>query len=297
MVAPASAQSSARRQFFDGADTAYATTAFRVLLDTGAAAVWQVGKPVKTIFNSAATVPRALVTDTAAFYPPNATARAQFGFRNGSGVYPFGIRAVRWKQKLDLDTGLDGALVEYSLDSGATWKNVFNNPQVYSFYGFQLANRDTLPDGTFCFSGRDTVWRDIWLCFDYSFIYTHDTVAIRFTLRTDSVSTGKEGWMIDNLFMAPTLVHTVKGGPSAGKYLSVYPTPTTGRVFIEAEKRNAFHIIQRMELRTAGGQVVQRWGQAPTKYYIDIDAHPPGQYYLTVQTNVATETVPIVLQR
>jgi hypothetical protein len=198
---------------------------------------------------------------------------------------------------LDLDTGLDGALVEYSLDSGVTWKNVFNNPEVYSFYGFQARNRDTLPDSTFCFSGRDTVWRDIWLCFDYSFIYSLDTVAIRFTLRSDSVSAGKEGWMIDNLFMAPTLVHTVKKGPSDGKYLSVYPTPTTGRVYIEAEKRNEFHIIERMELRSGDGRVLQQWGRAPTKYYIDIAGHPPGQYFLTVQTNVATETVPILLQR
>lgn len=302
VAAQADAQSFVRRQYFDGADTLYATSSypasFRVVLDTGAGAVWQVGKPVKAIFNSAATVPRALVTDTAAAYPANAVARAQFGYRRMStSGYPFGIQAVRWKQKLDLDTGLDGAVVEYSLDSGATWRNVFNNPQVYNFYGFQPHNRDTLPDSNFCFSGRDTVWRDIWLCFDGSFMYNYDTVAIRFTLRSDSVSTGKEGWMIDNLFMQPTITHTVKKGPPNGRYLSVYPTPTTGRVHIEAEKRNEYHIFERMELSTADGRVVQRWGRAPTKYYIDIDAHPPGQYYLTVQTNVATETVPVLLQR
>lgn len=297
MAMQAVAQSFVRRQFFDGADTFYNSSSFLVVLDTGTSAVWQVGKPVKTIFNSAATVPRALVTDTAAAYPPNATARAQFGYRKGSSSYPYGIQAIRWKQKLDLDTGLDGAVVEYSLDSGATWKNVFNNPQVYNFYGFQSRNSDTLSDSTFCFSGRDTVWRDIWLCFDYSFIYTHDTVAIRFTLRSDSVNTGKEGWMIDNLFMQPTITHTVKKGPSSGKYLSVYPTPTTGRIHIEAEKRNEFHIIEHMELSTADGRVVQRWGRAPTKYYIDIGAHPSGQYYLTVQTNVAKEIVPVLLQR
>lgn len=289
------AQIIVRRQYFDGADT-LAYNSIRVFIDTGANAVWQVGKPVKTIFNSAATVPRALVTDTAVPYPANATARVQFGFpQNFFGSW--GIAALRWKQKLDLDTGLDGAVIEYSIDSGATWKNAFGSPDIYNFYGFQAHNRDTLADSTFCFSGRDTVWRDIWLCFDYSFLYMYDTVAFRFTLRSDSMSTGKEGWMIDNLTFQRTMVHTVKKGPSAGKYLAVYPTPTTGRVHIEAEKRNEFHIIERMELRGSNGQVVQQWGTAPTKYFIDIGAHPPGQYYLTVQTNVATETVPILLHR
>ena len=50
-------------------------------------------------------------------------------------------------------------------------------------------------------------------------------------------------------------------------------------------------------LNIGAGRVVQQWGRAPTKYFIDISAHPPGQYYLTVQTNVATETVPLILQR
>ena len=283
-----------RRQYFDGADT-LPYSSIQVRLDTGAGAGWQIGKPVKTIFNSAATVPRALVTDTAAPYTPNAQARAYFGFQTNA-MPVFGIGALRWKQKLDLDTGRDGAIIEYSLDSGATWSNVFNNPDVYNFYGFNLANRDTLSDSTFCFSGRDTLWRDIWLCFDYSFMSLYDSMAFRFTMRSDSVSTGKEGWMIDNLFVQRTFVHTVKKEPSA-RYLSIYPSPTNGIVNIEAEKRNGFHIIERMELRGSDGQVVQQWKTAPTKYFIDIGRHPPGQYYLTVQTNVATETVPILLQR
>ncbi len=292
-VAPARSQM--LTQYFDGADTVQYASIF-VHTDTGSGNVWQVGKPSKTLFNQAATAPRAIVTDTAAPYPPSRSSAFYFTHVE----QPFGITgvlAVRWKQKLDLDTGLDGAVVEFSSNGGNTWKNAFTDPLVYNFYGYNLANQDTLPSGQVCFSGRDTAWRDIWLCFQGSWLYTVDSIQFRFTLKSDSAHTGKEGWMVDNLLMHRTMIHTVKRTEST-KYLTVYPTQTTGRVHIEAEPRPDFHIIEHMSLAASDGRVVQRWDERlPTKYFIDIGAHPDGLYYLTVATNVAIETVPVVLRK
>ena len=48
-------------------------------LDTSASNIWQIGKPQKIIFDSASTVPNAIVTDTINFYPINNISR--FGIK------------------------------------------------------------------------------------------------------------------------------------------------------------------------------------------------------------------------
>jgi len=78
---------------------------------------------------------------------------------------------------------------------------------------------------------------------------------------------------MDNLSYHITILHTVSEVEQK-EYLKVYPNPTRGRVNIQAKKNNEFHIIEKMELINANGQVVQEFGVSPTKFYIDIDDHP-----------------------
>src|SRR5690606_1494899 len=154
----------------------------------------------------------------------------------------------------------------------------------YNFYGFDTTNKDTLMTGEYAFSGTDSVWRDIWLCFDKSFLMLNDSMMVRFTFKSDATSNGKEGWMIDNMMIQNTWIHTVASGPEKD-YLKVYPTKTTGIINIEAEKLQEFHIIEKIKLIDVSGKVVQEWGRSPTKFYVDIQQHPDGIYYLKVKTN------------
>jgi hypothetical protein len=204
--------------------------------------------------------------------------------------------AVRWKQKLDLDSGRDGGIVEISTNGGNTWVNVFNNPIVYNFYGYDTTNKDTLTTGEVAFSGTDSTWRDIWLCFDESYLSTYDSLIVRFTLQTDSINNNKEGWVIDNLIEQKTWAHTVKK-MEEDQYLRVFPTRTTGIINIEAQKLQEFHIIKSMRLIDMQGRVVREYGTCPTKYYIDISGHPDGMYHLKVNTNKRSETFPVILSR
>jgi hypothetical protein len=283
-------------QYFDGADTSV-WNSILIDIDTASQNVWQIGIPQKAIFDSASTQPNAIVTDTINFYPTNDTSRfiAKVWMNFGS----WGVFALQWKQKLDMDTAFDGGIIEYSTDTGNTWVNVFNNPYVYNFYGFQTANQDTLAGGEFAFSGTDSTWRDIWLCFDLSWLQQfqpNDTLLFRFTLLSDSVNNNKEGWMIDNMLSHITIIHTVKEVEQL-KYLNVYPNPASNIVNIQAQKIMDFHIIETMELVDPLGRVVDTWANIPTKFWFDTSKYNDGFYFLKIKTNLKSEILPIVIRK
>lgn len=280
-------------QYFDGADTSSWFSLFVEIDTTYTNNIWQIGHPQKIIFNNASTVPNVIVTDTINNYPINDTSRFSFAM---VPPFSFGIMALQWLQKLDFDHDSDGGIIEYSTDHGAIWHNAFNDPYVYNFYGYQPENADTIGSGEYAFSGTDTNWRNIWLCFDYSFMSLTDTFYFRFTSISDSVDNNKEGWMIDNFYTGITGVHTVKQEEQAD-YLKIYPTPTKGVINIEAQKLMQFHIIERMELLNTDGKVIRTYGKSPTKFYIDISDLPNGMYYLKVQTNIKSETFPLILNK
>jgi len=282
-------------QYFDGADTSLYSS-IRIAIDPDSSNVWQIGTPQKIIFESASTMPNAIVTDTINFYPSNDTSSfIAKVYLNGNN---WGIFALQWKQKLDMDTSFDGGIIEYSVDTGNTWINVFNNPYVYNFYGYDTLNADTLSGGEFAFSGTDSTWKDIWLCFDLSwlsqFYQWNDTVLFRFTLLSDSVDNSKEGWMIDNMLSHITFVHTINETAS-DNYLNVYPNPASNIVTIQAEKTMNYHIIERMELVDPLGRVVDKWINIPTKFWFDVSQYPSGLYFLKVKTNIKSETLPLVI--
>lgn len=288
----AHAQFGPYQQYFDGADTLAQNSIFPVF-DTSSTNIWQIGPPQKTIFDGAATTPNVLVTDTINTYPKGNTSSFQIQF--GTSYWKIALYKVafRWKQKLDLDTNHDGAIVEYSLDTGATWVNVFNNPNVYNFYGFDsLTNKDTLQDGTFAFSGTDTTWRDIWLCFDGNVFNGSDSFFIRYTLRTDTADNNKEGWMIDNMMAQPTYFHTVsKIDPD--KSFIVYPTITAGPVTINSADNVSR--LDNVQLVDATGKLIREYIDQPKKVKFDFSNCSAGTYYLKVRSKDKTEIHQVVI--
>jgi hypothetical protein len=281
-------------QYFDGADTSVYNS-IGIAIDADSLHVWQIGPPQKIIFDSAATLPNAMVTDTVNYYPPNDTSRfVAKVYLNG---WTWGIFALQWKQKLDMDAHSDGGIIEYSTDTGQTWKNVFNDPYVYNFYGFQPANADTLQGGEYAFSGTDSSWSDIWLCFDLSWLAQfsfNDTVLFRFTLISDSTDNSREGWLIDNMMAHITFVHTIKETEQSN-YINVFPNPGGNIIHVEVEKRMEYQIIEKMELFDATGRLVDKWTNIPTKFWFDTKKYENGIYFLKVKTNIQTETMQLII--
>ncbi len=292
ILAPFLCISQTYTQYFDGADTTWSSLIIEI--DTSAANVWQIGPPQKNIFNSASTLPNALVTDTVSGYPDNNV--SSFCFNIDPEWFDWGILALQWTQKLDMDLRNDGGIIEFWSNVDDTWQNAFDNPYVYNFYGFDEANQDTILNGANAFTGTDTTWKDIWLCFETSWLSYEDTLKFRFTMMSDSIDNHKEGWMIDNMLAHLTIQHTVNE-EKQDEYMKVGPNPTTGRVEINTRKIEEFHVIEKIELINVEGKVVQEWGVSPTKFYIDIADHPNGIYILQIKTNIQSETFKIVLDR
>ncbi len=284
------------QQYFDGADTSSANSII-IEMDTSSQNAWQIGRPQKAIFDSAATLPYAIVTDTLNFYPANDTSR--FIAKANVNAGNWGIFAFSWKQKIDFEQGLDGGFIEYSTDSGTTWISVFNNPYVYNIYGFGPTNLDTLPGGEVAFSGTDSTWKEVWLCFDLSFIAQNqwlDKMFLRFTMISDSVNNNREGWMIDNMISRITFIHSIKQVEQE-TYLDVFPNPASTIVNIRAQKVMDFHIIETMELVDHLGRIVEQWKNIPTKFWFDTRMYKDGQYFLKVKTNLKSEMIPLLIQK
>ncbi|MCZ8286443.1 MAG: T9SS type A sorting domain-containing protein [Bacteroidia bacterium] len=276
-------------QTFDG----NSTNPIIFFLDTAQSNVWQIGQPQKTFFNGAYSPSNAIVTHTANPYPVNNISRFTFGVR-----IPYSyvnIFALRWVQKLDLDTMHDGAIVEFS-SNGINWQNAHNNPNVYQYYGFKPASKDTMPSGEFAFSGRDTTWRDIWLCIKKTFVDPNDSLYFRFTLKTDGIQKNKEGWMMDNFNTSFSIFHPVKEISELGPVV-VYPNITTGMVNIEMKKISDTDMIDDIELIDESGRVVERFGKNYTKVVLDISNHKPGLYYLKVTVHNKTHSFKVIYEK
>lgn len=284
-------QSPRLTQYFDGADTSWKNSII-IELDTSAGNIWQVGTPSKVIFNSAATLPNALVTDTLNNYP--AGNFSQFSFKFFDNYYRnANLVAVRWKQKLDLEKGRTGAVVEFSR-AGGPWENIFNNPNVYRFYGYAFQNKDTLFNGQYAFSGSDTVWRDIWVCFLRK-AGDSSVAKMRFTFVSDTGVSGKEGWLIDNMLVQATFAHTIK---SVGEEQNskVYPTYSSGQLIVEASRASQNEYVRTVQIFSTDGRLVQQYNGQDFRMILDISALPSGPYQVRVGTSSGNEVFPIILQ-
>ncbi len=281
-----------KTQYFDGNDTIPFLTV-PIVIDSNINNSWQVGPPMKAKFNSASTLPNALITDTINNYKPNDSSYFSFGIDRT--FFFWGVLAIQWNQKLDFESGVDGGLIEYSSDTGKTWTNVFNNPYTYNFYGFDSSNVDTLVNGKIGFTGQDTTWKNIWLCFDMSWLFLQDSLEFRYSVVADSANQN-EGWMIDNMINNITLIHTINE-EEPSEYITISPNPASDRININTRKTEDFHIIENMQLINSGGKLIREWVNCPTKFYFNTESYDTGIYFLKIKTNLKTEIHKIIIER
>lgn len=282
------------QQDFDGNDTSKYNSIF-VHIDTGSQNIWQIGRPHKHYFDSAYSRPNVIVTDTSIPYPVSNT--SIFSFTLPVLSFRSYMYAVQWVQKLDMDSGHDGGIVEFSMDTGKTWRNCFSgHPYVYSFYGFNTANEMVLPNGDTAFSGTDSTWKDIWLCFNLTLMPPMDSLRLRYVFMSDSINHNREGWMMDNFGGHITVVHPVKE-VNGNNYLLVYPRLTSGPIFIKAKDKAADFKIQTAELIDESGQTVQQFNIGPGDSSINIAGSPSGWYTLKVKTTTVTQTYRVWLKK
>lgn len=280
-------------QYFDGADTSAINSVlfYKDSLDTNN--IWQIGTPQKTIFSGASTVPNALVTDTINPYPANNTSTVYAKLELSGGW--FGVWSYQWNQKIDFGPG-DGGILEFSTDS-VVWQNVFWSPFTYNFFGYDQNNAGIVfgDDG---FVGTDTTWKNVWLCYDLSWLSLQENLFLRYTLMSDSTggfATPNEGWLVDNVLSEPTWVHTVNE-VQPDDYMTIFPNPANEKFNIVTEKKTEFHIIEDLSIFSIEGVLVKHFENVPTKFFVEVDDLPNGTYEVQVRTNFDEKKFKLVVQ-
>lgn len=284
-----------RQQYFDGNDTLPYYT-LDISIPEYAENEWEIGKPNKSKFDSAATLPNAIVTNLNEAYSSNTVSEFIVSIKNENALN-YGIFALQWMQKIDLlDNGEDIGTIEYSTDQGNTWFSVFDSPYVYNFYGFNTENLGENTLGEKGFVGSDLDWKNVWLCFDFSWQQqASDTFLVKFSLKTGNGNTENNGWMMDNFYSHITFIHTVQE-KSKNEYISVSPNPASDRIFIEAKKLKEYHLIEELSLLNEVGKQVKVWNKIPTKFWIDVKDISNGKYILNVKTNKSIESFPVIIE-
>lgn len=192
--------------------------------------IWQLGKPSKIKFDSAYSKPLALVTDTFNVYPNNN--KSSFSFKvwtdcNESSIY--------FWHRINTDSLSDGGIIEYSIDSGATWNNIINSG--YTLYNF-YSNLSTISSNSNKpgFTGTKD-----WIESGFYGPTLNSFIIIRFTFTSDSTNTSKEGWMIDNINIHGAYVGINEIITNSQFY--VFPNPTSDFITIQTANTTQFYSV------------------------------------------------------
>jgi hypothetical protein len=248
--------------------------------------LWQIGAPQKTLFTSAYSTPNAVVTDLLNPYPINDTSAFIIKMTaNGGGFdMPYNV-GISGRYFVDSDTLSDFGKIEFSPDNGASWINLFDSILIDT-----LNNEYWYWEGTYrpTLSGNSGGWQifgvDIaWLGHNLGVTYT-DTVWYRFTFISDSVHTGKDGLMYDDLEFENYAWGVDEF--QSNNLIALHPNPASDQLTIQRLKFGSKSSIQIIDF---SGKVIldnpNFNGEA-----IDTQALPNGIYLLRYSDSKNVET-------
>jgi len=177
--------------------------------------IWQIGKPNKSLFNSAFSLPNAIVTDTINNYGINEYSVFEFSISD-SNFWVFPYFAIEFRQKFDTDFRKDGGWIEASYDSGSTWINIFEDSVYFVNIYVQIGGAlpDTLENGQIGFTGTNNIFYRYSLCWANGVgnppLPEIGLVMIRFVFYSDSIDNNQEGWILDDFRVYPTIIENVR---------------------------------------------------------------------------------------
>lgn len=165
-----------------------------IIIDSTSSAdnIWQVGRPVKPLFNTALSPPYVIITDTSNYYPVNnysaftiqtlATMGDVYGFRSFTGAY-----------YVQTDSINDFGRIEFSPDNGTNWIDMINDTtyNVLLWYGL----KPVLTGNSRGWKYFEVLLAEIGSVFN---IKLNDTLLFRFTFESDSIADSLGGLMYDN---------------------------------------------------------------------------------------------------
>ncbi len=251
--------------------------------------IWQIGTPSKVVFDSAASVPFAIVTDTLNAYPPKNISSFEIKILPPPNSC-WGTGYLYFSHKYDTRPGLDGGFVEIRYDDSLTWKNIIfdDDPECGFYTSDYYAPTDTIVGGIAAFSGDSDGWRGcgvewIWQMGVKSF--EHDSLTIRFTFKSEAGETNHEGWMIDDIHLA---LLDCTGGILEGKQLNLpvnlSPNPLSAYSIIGfSQKPDKEYFISIFDSRGRLVREIPVIGETPAT--LNKNDFQPGLYLINISEN------------
>ncbi len=277
-------------------DTITFETPYQYLeIDTSSLNIWEIGTPNKVFFDTAFSIPKAIITDTSNTYPVNNYSFFDLYIGNYNvDWYPDDI-FIEIKHKFDTDTLKDGGYITVSYDNGQTWMNIINDTayvfgetpnQMNMFVENLYSTSDTLFNGEYGFSGNSGDWITTKFSWFYwpvkNFQSLGDTMIIRFNFVSDNIETNNEGWMIDNIRLySMDLGSGIENKENA--YFKIFPNPMDEFATIEL---NGYHQKVEFEIYNIYGQLIKQWAEY-NKRTINFDREKlkTGTYFLKIKTD------------
>ena len=214
--------------------------------------IWQIGESHKSILGPANTFSNAIMTDTINPYPVNNHSTFQYLITKPENMQDNCISRINlsFYYKIHADTLKDGGFIDISYDHGNTWTNIIDDTisTRVSVSGRFYGSSDTLTGNRKGFSGNrtnDWIWGDfMWIDENNEHARTNDSILVRFNFVSDEIDTGKEGWIIDNIFLEVSDYCNVGIDDSfINNEILLFPNPVYGiSVFELPDDTNIYHI-------------------------------------------------------
>lgn len=259
---------------------------------------WQIGHSYKPVFDSI-TSPFGIATDTISSYLTNV--KCSFIIKQ-QGNLGLNGSLLFFEHKYESDSLFDGGYIEYSCDYGQNWRLIngydwqINSPpqmiNYYNYLGLPWGSASYLHDTIPAFTGSNENWQwsgiqILWYlpvmrpdenrweeCWQNT-----DTLYYRFTFESDSVDSGKAGWMIRKIVIGGNgLFGSISEFSSLP--LKLFPNPATEKVSIELPPNAG--ALSSVVISDIAGNVALR---ATEEREIDVSTLSPGIYFVLVETD------------
>ncbi|MGD0712012.1 MAG: T9SS type A sorting domain-containing protein [Bacteroidales bacterium] len=244
--------------------------------------IWQAGKPDKVLFNSAHSVPNAIVTDTINPYSTNNNSVFILRAVQTTGTTNFGLQ---FNYKINTDSLNDYGTIEASPDNGITWINIIKDAQSYGFFWnvwnnhsvtiYSSQNNDTLP-----FTGTSNGWYSFTFSTNYAGpLVTSTYLLYRITFHSDNIQTNKEGWMIDDI--SAGIWESIKELDNVFP-LTIFPNPTSSEIQLIGNQSS----VNSIEIYNMIGERIYTlpFTDNRSPITINISAFPSGMYFAKIKS-------------
>lgn len=244
--------------------------------------IWQIGTPSKTVFNSAYSPTKAIMTDTSNVYPINDTSifyvrHSCFGKGNVEMMLSFHF-------KINTDSLSDYGTVDVSLDHGNNWINILTEDTTYYIQWY--APKPVL-------TGSSNGWQNFAINMNqlHMMYWNTDSIYYRFTFISDSIQTNKDGWIIDD-FQINDYWEGVNNKAS-NKVLTIYPNPTKGIININTSD---FTKNNKISIFNNSGQIVFELSNYKNSQ-IDLGNLSSGFYHIRYSSDKQTFIEKLVISK